>query len=482
MSIMLFNNLLNYSKLCVNYRFIIILFVFPLIGFSQNHPYPKLPENATSINNLNPTLTWLGSERFVRYTVTLYNCNYKKGTNFESLRLNNYAFVTAIQGEYAYETSNLTINESRPNCITTVDDNGQKILSFKDNFTSPTEQNINLEGFDYEGLTYLYEDYFLMVEEQNDQIFFLNFKYENGSDLTGVEHIRTYNFFNNFITGSNQGWEGITYNPAKNRIYLVKETNPPSIYEGVCTKAPYFTGTIQLTEPFKLQNTSWRPDNVSSLYHLSLNKELSATKTGEHLLIIAKATNTIFEFDLEGNLVSQLNINTNQLAPFNEGFFKPEGVAYSNGKLYLSSDSDWTKNAMFYVYENRQHQNPVAENKKLVFQSPSLYTNQLSVPAGVLQNNTEYCWQVTGYDNAGKAYISSDYSFTAELPCYNFLTHLQNSNIDASQYYSDNYIRSYKTVEKDDTLAYYAKEFVDLANGFEVKKGASFTAGIGACE
>jgi len=479
---MLFNFELKTPTLCFNYKLLFLLFIFPFSGITQNHPYPLLPENTNSINTLNPTLSWLGGERFVKYKITLYDCNYEKGANFESLSLGNYNFVSAIQGEYAYESSNLTINESRPNCITTVDDNGGKFVSFKNNFTSPTEQYFDWQGFDYEGLTYLYEDYFLMVEEQDDQLFFLNLKYQNTSNLTGVELIRTYNFNNSFITGSNQGWEGITYNPVNNKIYLVKETNPASIYEGVCTRAPYFTGSIQLSEPFKLKNTSWKPDNVSSLYHLSLNKELSATNAGQHLLIISKADNTVYEFDLSGKLISELSINTNQLEQFNNGFFKPEGIAYSNGKLYLSSDSDWTRNAMFYIYENRQHQNPVSKHNEMVFQSPDLNTTRFILPNNVLQNNTEYCWNVIAYDSEGKEFKSSDYSFVVELPCFNYLTHTANSNIDAQQYYSANYITSYKTVERNDTLEYYAKEFVGLEKGFEIKKGAYFVAGIGECK
>lgn len=480
---MLFNYVLKTPKLCLSYKFFIFLFVFPLSGFAQNHPYPLLPENTNSVESLSPTFTWVGGENFEKYQLTVYRCNYNKGENFEKLSLNDYKFVSAVKGEVYYESSNLTINESRPGCIATVDDAGTKIVSFKNGFTSPTEQKIAfLEGFDYEGLSYLYEDYFVIVEEKNDQLLFLNFKYNNTNNLTAVEHIYTYNFNNRFITGTNDGWEGITYNPVENKIYLIKETYPPSIYEGQCTKSPNFRGIINLKEPFKLSNVYSRADNISGLYHLSLNHALSATTTGKHILILSKATNSVYEFDLTGQLISTLNINARELEPYNNGFFKPEGLTYNNGNLYISSDANFNTSAMYYTFKNTQHQNPVAENKVPVFQSSSLNTTSYKLPANILENNTEYCWQVTAYSKEGKALESSNYSFVVELPCYNYLTHIANSNIEAQQFYSKNYIRSYKTVESNDTLEYYAKKFIDLEKNFEVKKGAYFVAGIGACE
>lgn len=482
MSIMLFNDLLNMPFLCPNYRFIILLFIFSLSGFAQNNPYLQLPENTNSINTLNPTFSWKGGENFVSYQLKLYNCEYEKGRNFEELGLENYRFVLAVEGEMGYESSNLTINESRPGSLVTVDDGGIKMTSFKNNFTSPSEVPIfDLEGNNYEGLTYLYNDYFVMVEEYRDQLLFLNLKYSSSNSLTAVEHLRTYDFNNSFITGANDGWEGITYDPINNKLYLIKETNSPSIYEGVCTKAPYFSGSIQLEEPFILTSTTWKPDDVSALYHLSLNKALSATPTGEHLLILSKATKSIYEFDLSGKLISQLRINTSELEQYNDGFFKPEGLAYSDGKLYISSDSDIFRSAMYYVYENREHQNAMAEDKELIFQSPQISNTQFNLPAGILKNDAEYCWQVTAFDSNGKAYESSDFSFEVALRCYNYLTHLQNSFIDEKQFYA-NFVRSYKTVEKEDTLEYYVDEFIYLEKGFEVKKGGSFIAEIGECE
>lgn len=482
MLIMLFVNLLKRSYLTISYKFLILLIVFSFRGFSQNNPYPQLPENTNTIRTLNPTFTWKGGGNFVRYQLKLYNCEYEKGENFEKLGLGNYKFQLAVIGELGYESSSLTINESRPGTFATVDDAGTKITSFTNNFNSSSLIPIfDLEGNDYEGLTYLHNDYFVMVEEDRDQLLFLNFEYNSSNALIDVQHLRTYSFNNSFIKDDNKGWEGITYNPISNKIYLIKESNTASIYEGVCTQAPNFTGSITLNEPFKLNSTNWKPDNISALYHLSLNKALSATPAGEHLLVFSKANNAIYEFDLSGRLISELNINNNELEPYNNGFFKPEGLAYSDGKLYISSDAGFLTNAIYYTYENKAHENATATDKKLIFQSPNIYNTQFNLPTGILKNDTEYCWQVTAFDNSGKAYVSIDFSFEVALPCYNYLTHLQNSSINEKQFYA-NFVKSHKTVEKDDTLKYYVAEFIELAKGFEVKKGGYFSAGIGECE
>jgi len=483
MSIMLFNKLLKKPLLCPSYICVILYFVFSFNGYSQNHPYPQLPKNTNSIDNLNPTFVWKGGNNFSKYKLTLYNCNYEKGDNFEQLNLNNYKFVSAVEGEKSYESSSLTVNENRPDCITTVDDGGIKIVSFKNNFTSPSEFFVfDLDGSNYEGLSYLYQDYFVMVEEYSNELLFLKLKYSSNNDLTGVQHINTHKMNNNFINGDNSGWEGITYNPIENKLYLIKESNTASIYEGICSKAPNFNTNIQLSEPFKLSNTAFKPDQISGLYHLSLNQALSATQAGKHLLVLSKATNAVYEFDLNGKLKSQLNINLRELAPYNNNFFKPEGLTYSEGKLYISSDSQVWTNAMYYTFENPEHENPEAKDRKQVYRSTDIFKTKFNLPAGILENDTEYCWQVTAYDLLGKAYVSSYFSFTTNLPCYNVLTHNRNSLINANQYYSNNYIRSYKTIENKDTLEYYASEFVDLERGFEVKKGAYFVAGIGECE
>ena len=483
MSIMLFNKSLKKPQLCPHYICIILLFYFCFNGYSQNYPYPQLPKNTEEIESLSPTFTWVGGDNFVKYQFKLYNCSYEKGDNFKKLNLGDYKFVSAVKGEQGYESSNLTINESRVGCFTTVDDGGTKIKSFQNNFSSPSEYSIsNFEGNDFEGLTYLYNDYFLMVDEYNDRLLFLNLNYDNSNNLTKVERIKTYHLNSNLLTGINDGWEGITYNPIENKLYLIKETNSPSIYEATCTKAPYFTGDIKLKEPFKFNNTTWRPDRISGLYHLSLNQALSATPAGQHLLILSKATNTVYEFDLTGKLISELNIDTKELEPYNNGFFKPEGLTYSNGKLYLASDSELWTTAMYYIFENKKHQNPIAEDKVPVFLSEDIYKTKFNLPKGILKNDEKYCWQVVAYTSNGKAYESAAYSFKVELPCFNYLTHLPNSTTNTQPYYAQNFIKSYKTVKRQDTLTYFSSTYVELTKGFEVKKGGIFFAGIGECD
>jgi len=289
------------------------------------------------------------------------------------------------------------------------------------------------------------------------------------------------------ITGFNNGYEGITYNPVTNKLYLIKEYNPPAIFECTAPTAPNFSEPIVLTQPFNLQNANWVPDDVAGLYHLSLNQPISATLTGGHLLILSEENNAIYEVDLNGNLFSQIIFDVNgAIANFSNGFFKPEGIAYRNGKIWIASEGNTNNTAKYYVFQNTNHVNPVANLGNRVFFHSNIPTTQWQVSNCKLKANTNYCWKVTGHRNDGS---------TAESTIFNFFTQFQNedcgSNCPLNVAHSVNslltnlyraqnsVISSANTNNGNGELRYFAGNRITLDEGFHANQ--IFSAYIEAC-
>jgi len=169
---------------------------------------------------------------------------------------------------------------------------------------------------------------------------------------------------------------------------------------------------LNLTEPFNLEQVPWSPDDVAGLYHMSLNDAFSATPAGEHLLLLSQESNTIYEIDLNGNLISQLPFNLSGiLGSYTNGFFQPEGITYKDGVIWIASEGKNNNPAKYFGYKNFGYQAPYAATTNVVYSKNSVNGTQLTVPACTLKNGTEYCWKVTGYTSSGIPSESMYHSF-----------------------------------------------------------------------
>jgi len=205
---------LCYLNLMLMNKFFICVSCFLFISLTlcaQDYPYPTQPSNTTIISNSTPFLQWKGGDAFVSYTVEILECNYNPNNYFNSLNLEEYELVDMEDGSPGYEASALTINEKMPNQFFTVDDEGTEIISYKNNFNSSKGFSIQqYSGSDYEGLTYMYDNHFVMVEERLDLLFFLKMNYNSTGNLTGITEIANRTTNNPVISGANNGYEGIT--------------------------------------------------------------------------------------------------------------------------------------------------------------------------------------------------------------------------------------------------------------------------------
>lgn len=398
---------------------------------AQDYPYPVSPGNTTTVDTDTPTLTWKPSDNFSSYIVEIYSCNYDEGSSFDVLELDNFIYEDYTSGPLNYEASGLANNVRRPGNFTTVDDGGDKFISYRNNFNNNTENANLLAGEDYEGITYLYNENYVVVEERDDVLTFLKFTYDSQGGVTGINQLSSVSMNNSFITGQNNGWEGLTYNPRNDKLYLAKEYGPTLFFESNLPTGTNFTGTVNLTEPFDINSTNWVPGDISGLFHLSLDLKASATLAGDHILILSEADDIMLEVDMEGNLISykEFNISGN-FGSITNGNFKPEGIAYQYGTIWIASDTEANNRPRFFKFTDPYYKAPEVNNPGLVHSKANVTGSQYQIPASILSNNSEYCWRVIGVTPLGVNIPSEYYSLTSDflLGC----TDISACNYDAS--------------------------------------------------
>lgn len=389
-----------------------------LINFSsnaQNHPYPQSPENRAILNTSSVSLEWRGGSEFSSYIIEIFEADYEPGNNFNSLNLNDYELTYASEGIPGYEASGLAFHELRKNNYITIDDQTAGILSFNNSFDLTGREDVSvLNGNQHEGITYLHSDYFAGVEENTNQLVFAKFNYGTNNTLSSV------NFISKVQASSsnygNRGYEGITYNPVTNKMYMVKEYDPMVFYEFTAPIAPNFNQPISLSQPFVIENTNWAPDDLAGLYHLSLNKDMSATTAGKHLLLLSEESSLLLEIDLKGNLISKKEMDIDELPNLNnDGFFKAEGVAYNNGTIWVASEGNFSTPAFYYGFVNKLHQNPRTTIKKTIYKIENIYANTHKIEGCQLKNNTSYCWKVSAKKTDGTFVESTYFNFKTQF-------------------------------------------------------------------
>lgn len=178
---------------------------------------------------------------------------------------------------------------------------------------------------DTEGLAFIGNSKFLIVEERNQRAF--EFTYGSGtpssSTLTG------YTF------GSpvgNIGLEGVSYDPITNSIWGVKEKSPQLVYQ-----LQDFHGTNQVVNPFA--PTSYGLSDLSDIYMMSNSLAFAGSERGLNMLILSQESNRLIEVTRTGLLVGSLDLGFLHSANI-------EGVTMDDeGTIYLVSEATDTSNS-----------------------------------------------------------------------------------------------------------------------------------------
>jgi len=210
-------------------------------------------------------------------------------------------------------------------------------------------------------------------------------------------------------------------------------------------------------------------------------------KVSLNLLLLSQEDATIYEIDLDGNLISQKILDVNgAIANYSDGFFQPEGITYNDGKIWVASEGFSNKTAKFYVFENSNHINPTSNLSSNVLTQNNITSTQWQVPECILKQNKSYCWKVTGHRNNGSTAVSEIFNFYTQFQnedcgavCPYNINHYNNTPLSDSYYAENRLTSSASTNNGNGLLKYYAGNRITLEEGFHADE--RFSAYIEDC-
>lgn len=237
-----------------------------------------------------------------------------------------------------------------------------------------TAQNFS-EDFDFEAITHLYSQfsglngYGIYAVLSEDFVtdpavgYVIKILYITTSGAVVPLNVE-YQVSNSFIS-SNVSLEGLTYDPINKILYVANEKNTRNLYyvpfdgSDLINFPP--TGTaldfseVDLTSiPFDPVPPPGLSDDFAGLFHLAQDPSSVGTDYQNNILLLSQHCQSVYEIQLDLNMVGttinsivgsfvesidlKLEISGNPTLCNDENSFKPEGIAFSNGKLYVVCD------------------------------------------------------------------------------------------------------------------------------------------------
>lgn len=193
------------------------------------------------------------------------------------------------------------------------------------------------EFYDTEGLTYVGNGDFVVVEERYRQANLLT--YIAGDTLQRAE-VQTVKLG---TTIGNVGLEGLSWDPATGGFVFVKEKNPESIFT---TLIDFNAGTATNGSPSATASTNlFNPAlasvlDMSDVFALSNLPSLVGQPDYQHLLLISQESGQILNLDRSGTVYSRLTITADPGSPLSVPDMTMEGVTMDrDGYLYVVNES-----------------------------------------------------------------------------------------------------------------------------------------------
>jgi len=195
-----------------------------------------------------------------------------------------------------------------------------------------------LNGFqDVEGVAYLGDDLLVLSDERRQQLIAVSLPDRPGPLQRADYRALTLDFDN--PTRKNHGLEGVGYDRAGDRLFVVKEKSPRRLYEIRGFKAN-LRGDPRLTV---IDRSDWIRDKD---FATDLSSVEFDERTG-HLLLLSDESKLMMELDRDGGLVGYRSL-WGILSGLKQNVPKGEGVTLDrNGNLYLVSEPN-----LFYVFRH----------------------------------------------------------------------------------------------------------------------------------
>jgi len=194
-----------------------------------------------------------------------------------------------------------------------------------------------LEGFgDIEGLAYMGSGRVVVVDERTQQLSFFQLPATPRSI-----HIEDAQYLSLGINlNGNKGFEGITYDAANDRLFVVNERSPRQLFEISGVGA-----SLGQRMQIKIRDlTSWIDGKV---FATDLSDIHFDPKT-KHLVILSDESKLLVEMTEEGKMVS-FRTFVGWLSDLKQSAPQPEGVTLDNeGNLYVVSEPN-----LFYAFRKK---------------------------------------------------------------------------------------------------------------------------------
>lgn len=309
---------------------------------------------------------------------------------------------------------------------------------------------------DFEGFAHLKDNYFVLLEEQENRIYFLEYQPDeyqfnvlSGHD-TNISKIVKPNT-------DDDGLEGISYDSNIQRLYLLSEHE---VEEGrLFSVALTLPGKGSLGEIHDISSTSLKhiiPGEVASLFHLGKIYPANSPKSN-NLLITSKFSSRMWEIGLtlddENNL---FECSATLISIFNiENEPKPSGVSVIGDKIYFANESN--EGGLFsYTLktenDNCDDVNQIYNQHCTCIEKPACEAN-LNIPSNNDENNNLI--------NS----LNVNYSSTQSI----------NTHYDAVNNHADIIIQQNEAVN-------LKSDHITLNQGFKVENGGCLNAVIKPCE
>jgi len=266
--------------------------------------------------------------------VTLLLLGQALGPAEESLHLDQY---TLAEGPVVIEgvrenASGLTYNAER-NSLFVVLDAPQRVVELE--LDGTLKRKINLNKFDdTEGIAWLGENRFAVIEEARGNIVLVEFEPKDG----GVSWKKAKKLETSIQVNTTNGLEGIAYDPFAKRYFVAREKRSPAVFKIIPTKQESGAQTTAIL--MSLAGRGLR--DISGLHYDAKHKRL---------LILSHESACVVETNPYGIESSRLLLRGGK-SGLNRTIFKAEGIALDNhGRLYVISEPN-----LLYVFQKTKSQ------------------------------------------------------------------------------------------------------------------------------
>ena len=192
------------------------------------------------------------------------------------------------------------------------------------NLKGRVNRRIALSGFDYtEGITWIDGDWFAVVEERRGNLIVI----EIAADTKSIDYAQGSKFSVDSAPLGNLGLEGLAYDSAEKRFFVVKEMVPKKIYE---VRLPARKNDVaEATIPWDMEETGFGLKDLSGVH--------CDARTG-HLLILSHESKCVVECTVDGREISRLYLEEGT-AGLDHSFRQTEGITMDKkGNLYICGE------------------------------------------------------------------------------------------------------------------------------------------------